>query len=653
MLREQVGFLKQKRKQKQHANAPGARARDRPGGNALVLGALGVVFGDIGTSPIYALREAALTSHSNASAEIMGLLSMILWAVVIVVVLKYACFVMRADNEGEGGIVALTALVRAGFLRAGRSAPRALLLAGLAGAAMFYGDSMITPAISVLSAVEGLHEINPAFGAAVLPLSTGILVALFLFQRSGSAVVGRTFGPVMALWFLSLAAVGIYRIVLYPQILAAASPVWAARLALAHPGLAFGVLAAVILALTGAEALYADIGHFGKRAIRVAFFVVVLPAILLGYFGQAATILSEPGSGSQPFFHSVPHWALIPAVGIAMLATVIASQAVISGAFSMTSQAIELGFLPRMRTIETSHARHGQVYVPAVNLGLCVAVVFLVLFFRSSGKLTAAYGLAVGLTMLTTSLQMLAVCRKVWGWSRVATALVCVPLLLVDVLLVSANLPKIPSGGWFPVAAGALLLVVMTTWNRGRELAARHASHGESLDAFLRTVRTGRHGEVVPARVPGTAVYPGSAPGMTPEALASNVQHNHVLHRTVIVFANVSESAPQANEETRVDVRDLGAGCYEVVARHGFVERPNLPRLLAAVGGKLGEWRFDPADTTFFLPRDEELRPHASRDISAWRERLFAFMSFHSASSAEYYGLQAEHVVELGVQVAL
>lgn len=653
MLRERIGLLRQKKQQ----HAQGGGKRDRGGQAALVLGALGVVFGDIGTSPIYALREAALTAHSNAEMEIMGLLSMILWAVLIVVVLKYACFVMRADNEGEGGIVALTALVRAGFARAGQGAPRALLLAGLAGAAMFYGDSMITPAISVLSAVEGLHEINPSFGAAVLPVSVAILVALFLFQRRGSAVVGRTFGPVMALWFLSLAAVGIYRIVLYPHILAAASPAWAVRLALARPGLAFAVLAAVILALTGAEALYADIGHFGKRAIRIAFFAVVLPAIVLGYFGQAATILSDPGSASQPFFHSVPHWALIPAVGIAMLATIIASQAVISGAFSMTSQAIELGFLPRMRTIETSHARRGQVYVPAVNLGLCVAVVFLVLFFRSSGKLTSAYGLAVGLTMLTTSLQMLAVCRKVWGWSRLATALVCVPFLLVDLLLVAANLPKIPTGGWFPVTAGALLLVVMTTWNRGRELAARHASHGESLDAFLSRACAGRdaeHGaQTAHARVPGTAVYPGSAPGMTPATLASNVEHNHVLHRTVIVFANVSESAPQADEETRIDVRDLGDGCYEVVAHHGFVERPNLPHLLESLGGRLGDWRFDPAQTTFFLPRDEELHPQANRHISSWRQRLFAFMSFHSASSAEYYGLRAEHVVELGVQVAL
>jgi KUP system potassium uptake protein len=637
----------------------GAKPAAKSPRNSLALGALGglgVVFGDIGTSPIYALREAVLTAHTRAEPVVMGVLSMILWAVAIVVVLKYACFVMRADNEGEGGIVALTALVRAGFARAGQRAPRALLLAGLVGAAMFYGDSMITPAISVLSAVEGLHEIDPHFDAAVLPVSIAILVALFLFQRRGTDVVGRTFGPVMALWFLSLAAVGVYRIALYPRVLAAVSPGWALQLAFAHPALAFVVLAAVILALTGAEALYADIGHFGTRAIRVAFYAVVLPAIVLGYFGQAATILSDPQGADQPFFRSVPHWALVPAVGIAMLATVIASQAVISGAFSMTSQAIELGFLPRMRTIETSRARRGQVYVPAVNIALLVAVLFLVLFFRSSAKLTSAYGLAVALTMLTTSLQMLAVCRKVWGWPRVVTALVCVPLLLIDTLLLAANLPKIPTGGWFPVLIGVLLCVTMTTWNRGRELAARHAEQSESLDAFLHAVCNGphdEHGEVAPARVPGTAVYPGNLPGRVPAALSSNVRHNHVLHATTIVFANVSESAPQADEKTRIEVRDLGGGCFEVIAHHGFVERPNLPNLLATLGTRLGDWRFDPARTTFYLPRDEVLHGHAVRGMSAWRARLFAFMSLHASSSAEYYGLQAEHVVELGVQVAL
>ncbi|MCX5541352.1 KUP/HAK/KT family potassium transporter [Paraburkholderia sp. CNPSo 3076] len=636
-----------------HENSPKEQARkqdDDSGQRALVLGALGVVFGDIGTSPIYALREAVQTADSTAQPVVMGVLSMILWAVLIVVVLKYACFVMRADNEGEGGIVALTALVRAGFAKAGRPAPRLLVLAGLVGAAMFYGDSMITPAISVLSAVEGLKEINPAFDSAVLPVSLAILVALFLFQPRGTAVVGRTFGPVMALWFLSLGAVGVYHIVLNPAILAATSPVWAVRLALAHPGLSFGVLAGVILALTGAEALYADIGHFGTRSIRIAFFCVVLPAIVVGYFGQAATVLFEPRGASQPFFRSVPHWALIPAVGIAMLATIIASQAVISGAFSMTSQAIELGFLPRMRTIETSSTRRGQVYVPAVNAGLLVAVVFLVLFFRNSERLTSAYGLAVAMTMVTTSMQMLSVCREVWGWPRVATWLACVPLLVVDGMLLAANLPKIPTGGWFPVSVGALLFITMSTWNRGRELEARHAARGESVDAFLRGICTA---DPKPLRVPGTAVYPGNAPGMTPAALASNVRHNHVRHRTVIVFANVSESAPQADDETRIEARDLGAGCWEIVAHHGFVERPNLPRLLASLQGRLGDWRFDPQQTTFYLPRDEVLREQAQQDVSRWRARLFAFMSYHCTSSAEYYGLAPAHVVELGVQVAL
>lgn len=650
MLRDPVDLQPNPRRT-QHEKAGG---KDRAACGALVLGALGVVFGDIGTSPIYALRQAMIVTRSTAEPIVMGVLSMILWAVLIVVVLKYACFVMRADNEGEGGIVALTALVRSGFEQAGRGAPRALVIAGLIGAAMFYGDSMITPAISVLSAVEGLSVVNQGFQPAVLPLAVAILVALFWFQRRGSAAVGRTFGPVMAVWFVSLGAVGVGHIVEHPQILRAVSPLWALRLAREQPGLAFGVLAAVILALTGAEALYADIGHFGRRAIRLATFAIVLPAILLGYFGQAATILYEPGAASQPFFRSVPHWALIPAVGIALLATIIASQAVISGAFSMTSQAVELGFLPRVRTIETSKSHHGQVYVPAVNAGLLAAVLFLVLFFGSSERLTDAYGLAVACTMVTTSVLMFAVCRKVWRWSKAATVCVCAPFLAVDCLLLAANLPKIPTGGWFPVSVGALLFAIMATWRRGRDLAAHHASNGEPLDAYLRTIRERRE---VSARVPGTAVYPGSLPGMTPAALMSNVEHNHVLHRTVIVFSNVAESAPRADDETRIETRDLGDGCYEVVAHHGFTERPNLPDLLGSlgdrIGDRIGDWHFDPAQTTFYLPRDEVVRSRAGHGFGGWRQRLFAFMSYHSATSAEYYGLPAERVVELGVQVAL
>jgi KUP system potassium uptake protein len=642
MLRERSGLVTQR---------PRASGNEtRQASSALVLGSLGVVFGDIGTSPIYALRQAVVLTRSTAEPVVMGVLSMVLWAVLIVVALKYASFVMRADNEGEGGIVALTALARSGFESAGQSVPRALLVAGLIGAAMFYGDSMVTPAISVLSAVEGVSEIDPAFRPAVVPLAVAILVALFWFQQRGSAVVGRTFGPVMAVWFLGLAATGVGHIVEHPQILRAVSPLWALRLARDEPALAFGVLAAVILALTGAEALYADIGHFGKRAIRVATFAVVLPAILLGYFGQAATILYVPGAASQPFFRSVPHWALIPAVGLAMLATIIASQAVISGAFSMTSQAVELGFLPRVRIIETSRTRRGQVYVPAVNGGLLVAVVFLVLFFGSSERLTDAYGLAVACTMVTTSVLMFAVCRKVWQWSMAATVCVCTPFLVLDSLLLAANVPKIPTGGWFPVSAGALLFVTMATWRRGRDLAAHHVSRGESLESFLRALQRRQD---APARVPGTAVYPGSLPGMTPAALASNVEHNHVLHRTVIVFANVPESAPRADESTRIETRNLGGGCYEVIAHHGFTEHPNLPELLTSLAGRLGGWQFEPEATTFYLPRDEVVHSHAEHRFSGWRQRLFAFMSYHSATSAEYYGLPAARVVELGVQVAL
>ncbi len=405
---------------KQRIDRPHASATPNDSGRgAVVLGALGVVFGDIGTSPIYALRQAVVDTGPVDVQLVMGVLSMIVWAIVIVVMFKYALYVMRADNEGEGGIIALTALVRSGYERDNRQVPRTLLLAGLFGAAMFYGDSMITPAVSVLSAVEGLTEISPVFRPWVVPATAAILIALFAFQRSGSKVVGRMFGPVMAVWFASLTAVGLYRIAQHPQVLKALSPWWAVSLAVAHPATTFTILGAVILALTGAEALYADIGQFGRRAIRVALVTIVFPSIITGYFGQAATLLFDPGSYQQPFFRALPSWALIPGVVIAILATIIASQAVISGAFSMTSQSIELGFLPRVRVIETSKEQRGQVYSPAVNAILFMSVLFLVLVFRSSARLTSAYGIAVGLTMLITTIQMVSVSRNVWGLVRV------------------------------------------------------------------------------------------------------------------------------------------------------------------------------------------------------------------------------------------
>ncbi|MDR5883567.1 KUP/HAK/KT family potassium transporter [Caballeronia sp. LZ032] len=616
----------------------------------LMRGALGVVFGDIGTSPIYALRQGVSEAGTVDAAIVMGILSMIVWAVVIVVMGKYVCYVMRADNEGEGGIVALTALARSDYEQQGRRVPHLLLMAGLFGAAMFYGDSMITPAVSVLSAVEGLAQVSAKFEPFIVPLAVAILIALFLFQRRGTSVVGKSFGPVMLVWFVYLAAVGVYRIAEHPDVLRALSPAYAASLVVAHAGLAFTILGAVILALTGAEALYADIGHFGRRAIRIAWLVVVFPAIIIGYFGQAATILHQPGAAKQPFFYAAPSWALIPTVSIALLATVIASHAVISGAFSMTSQAIELGFLPRLRVIETSASHRGQVYVPAVNALLYGAVMFLVLVFRSSDRLTSAYGIAVGLTMLITTVQMVSVSRNIWRWPWLAVALLSVPFIAIDALLVAANVHKIPQGGWFPVAIGAPLFVLMATWHRGLELAGHHASCAKPLADFLRDALQRAE---PPARVPGTAVYPGSTPDATPSALTSNVRHNRVLHQTTVIFANRSESAPRVDEHTRIEVRDLGAGCYEVISRHGFVERPNLPRLLASLNGHFGDWRFDPKHTAYFLPRDEAAPGCSHGQMRRWRERLFGSMSFHSASSAEYCGLRSEDVVELGVQVAL
>lgn len=619
--------------------------------STLIVGSLGIVFGDIGTSPIYALRQGVMDAGTSSVQVVMGALSMILWAIVIVVMLKYVCYVMRADNEGEGGIIALSALVKTGFRNPDQPLPRILLLVGLFGAAMFYGDSMLTPAVSVLSAVEGLQQIDPKLEPFIVPLAALVLVALFLFQRRGTGIVGSWFGPVMSVWFLFLAATGVYRVAQHPQILDALSPIWALRLVSHAPRTAFTILGAVILALTGAEALYADIGHFGTRPIRMAWFCVVFPSIVLGYFGQGATILFQPGSSQQPFFYAVPSWALIPGVIIALLATIIASQAVISGAFSMTSQAIELGFLPRLRVIETSHEQRGRVYVPAVNAMLFAAVLFLVLTFRSSARLTSAYGIAVALTMLTTTLQMVGLSRHVWKWPIAAVAAVTIPLLAVDGLLVAANVPKIVEGAWFPISAGIVLFILMTTWYRGRELAGRSANEMEPLADFLSRVLA----EPQPlARVSGTAVYPGSVPGATPSALHHNVRHNRVLHETSIVFANLSESAPRADDDTRIDICDLGHGCYQVSARHGFVERPNLPTLLASLDGRLGGWRYEASRTTYFLPRDEIVAAHhAGVAMGRWRQALFSQMSFHSASSAEYYGLKPESVIEMGAQVVI
>ncbi|MCP3707276.1 potassium transporter Kup [Paraburkholderia sp. CNPSo 3274] len=615
---------------------------------ALILGAIGVVFGDIGTSPLYTLRECLKAAGGISQTNVFGIVSLILWSIIIVVTLKYVSFVMRADNDGEGGILALTAL-------AARVAPvrlrTVLLTLGVFGAAMFYGDSMITPSISVISAVEGVELVDPHLATWVVPISLVILTGLFKLQKHGTATVGKVFGPVMIVWFLTLAVLGVSHIARNPGILRGALPSYALSFVAHAPGTAFVVLGSVFLALTGGEALYADMGHFGKTPIRLAWLLLVLPSLILNYFGQAALVLSTPSALTQPFFSQAPGWALLPLVLLATAATIIASQAVISGAFSMTKQAVQLGLLPRIPVIHTSTHEVGQVYVPFINISLYAAVVFLVVFFRSSDNLAAAYGIAVASTMLLTTLLMYFITHCLWNWKPVATLAVIGPLAVVDAIFVASNAGKILDGGWFPLLAGGVLFTIMTTWHRGREMVVeRVKSDNLPLPAFIHSLCDGSH---PPPRVGGTAVFPGGVPGMTPSAFMHNLKHNGVMHETNIFLAGTTENVPHVPESDKVSVSDLGHGCYAVAARHGFMEMPNVPALLLLVQKQIPTWQYEPAATSFFLARDTILATAQSKGMSLWREKLFAFMARNAAQAAEYYSLPANRVVEMGGQINL
>ncbi|SAK60792.1 potassium uptake protein [Caballeronia ptereochthonis] len=615
---------------------------------ALALGAIGVVFGDIGTSPLYTLRECLKAAGGVSPTNVYGIVSLILWSIIVVVTLKYVCFVMRADNDGEGGILALTAL-------ASEVAPvrlrRVLLTLGVFGAAMFYGDSMITPAISVISAVEGVTLIDPHLSEWIVPIALVILTGLFDLQKRGTGAVGKLFGPVMLLWFVALAVIGVTNIVGRPGILLAVSPTYAFVFATHAPATAFIVLGSVFLALTGGEALYADMGHFGKTPIRVSWLVLVFPALVLNYFGQAALVLSKPSVISQPFFESVPSWALIPLVVLSAFATIIASQAVISGAFSMTKQAVQLGLLPRIPVVHTSSDEIGQVYVPFINLTPYVAVVFLVLFFRSSDNLAAAYGIAVASTMLLTTLLMYFITHCLWRWKPVATFAVIVPMALVDLLFVSSNANKVMDGGWFPLLAGAALFTIMTTWHKGREMVVQQIRDDSlELAPLIQSLTTGEHPVM---RTQGTAVFPGGVADMTPSAFLHNLKHNGVMHQINIFMAGSTDNTPHVSDDDKVALKDLGNGCYSVAVRHGFMEIPNIPDVLRLLERRIPGWHYDPADVSFFLGRDTIVATGKSHVMSLWRERLFAFLARNAAQAAEYFSLPPNRVVEMGGQVNL
>jgi KUP system potassium uptake protein len=613
----------------------------------LALSALGVVYGDIGTSPLYALRESLgeLYEIPVAPDNILGILSLIFWSLILVISVKYVLFVMRADHQGEGGILALTALV---MPHAGESPTRrrALLALGLFGTALLYGDGMITPAISVLSAIEGLEVATPVLTPYVVPLAMMILVLLFVVQHRGTGTIGKWFGPMVLLWFVTLAGLGISHIVKHPSVLAAMNPWHGLSFLGQYSGRGFLVLGSVFLVVTGGEALYADMGHFGRWPIQWAWFVLVLPALLLNYFGQGALLMDTPGAVDQPLYRMAPAWALYPLVALATAATVIASQALISGAFSLTLQAVQLGYLPRMQIAHTSAQTSGQVYVPAINWILMMACLGLVVSFRSSSALAAAYGVAVTLTMVLTTLLLYVAVRHRWQWSIGWAVFLCGSFLVIDCAFLVANGFKIPHGGWFPLVIGALGFILMTTWKRGRDLLADKLRTTDlPMDTFWRWLD-----EHPLTRVPGTAVYLHSRTGSIPFALIANVKYNHVLHERVAIATVISENIPRVRSAERLQLIPFGAGCSRLSIHVGYMEASNVPSILAsAITDTL---HFDSNDTTYFLGRETLIvRPRSQ--LPMWQARLFAVMSRNARNAAMFFRLPPDRVVEVGVQIEL
>ncbi len=613
----------------------------------LIVCALGVVFGDIGTSPLYALRECFHGSHGLTPTvpHVLGVLSLVIWTLILIVCLKYVTFVLRADNHGEGGILALFALTRAD--EAGQGKRRTILvMTALLGASLLYGDGMITPCITVLGAVEGLNVATPFFEPWIVPLSLGILIAIFAFQHKGTGKVGGVFGPVMLAWFAVLALLGLRGIVMAPEVLAALSPVYGIDFLLHSGKIGFIVMGAVFLTVTGAEALYADLGHFGPRPIRQGWFFIVFPALILNYFGQGALILKQPEALANPFYMLAPGWALYPLVILATVASVIASQALISGAFSLTMQAIQMGYLPRMEIRHTSSEQRGQVYLPIINGFLLTCCLALVLGFRSSSNLASAYGVAVTLTMISTTILFFIVARKRWGWNVLGAGTLCAGLLTVEVLFFAANALKIWRGGWLPLVAAAGFLAVMTTWRTGRHLLSRHMKERLlPLESFLDDLSLGHA-----VRVPGTAVYLSGNLLGTPLALLHNFKLNRSVHERVILLTILAVDEPYVNPAGRVQIEALTNGFHRVAARYGFMEK-------AAIGEILSRCRdlgleLHPNACTFVLSR-ETLVATSAKGMALWRKRLFALMSRNAQSATAFFGLPANRVVEMGMQIEI
>ncbi|MBM3367282.1 MAG: potassium transporter Kup [Betaproteobacteria bacterium] len=616
---------------------------------ALTLLALGVVYGDIGTSPLYAVKETFALGHGIAlnAANVLGGLSAIFWALVIVVSLKYVVLVMRADNRGEGGTMALIALASAA-VRERPAARRFLVTVGLFGAALFLGEAVLTPAISVVSAVEGLEIGTAAFKPWVLPIAAGVIAGLFLFQRQGTAAIGMLFGPVCLAWFVALGAIGIWNIAQNPMVFAALDPRHALQFVTGHGFASFMVLGAVLLAFTGAEALYADMGHFGRWPIRVAWFGVVLPGLVLNYFGQGALLIANPEAVKNPFFLAAPGWALNPMVALATAATVIASQATISGAYSLARQAIQLGFLPRMTIIQTSARRFGQIYIPAVNWGLLVLVLAAVFGFGSSTRLASAYGIAVTGTMTITTVLTFFVIRYHWRLPLPLCVFASGFFFVIDIAFFSSALLKTFEGGWFPLVLGIAMFVAMTTWRSGRRiLFQRLAASSVPLAPFLKSLFL-----EPPQRVPGTAVFLTATPDATPNALLHNLNHNKVVHEQVVFLTVETLDQPWVPFDEWVRVTRLGHGCLQVTVRFGFMNQPDVPKALEIAGG-LGLLDYEPMATSYFLSRETVVPVRGDTGMALWRERLFAALSKNAGNAADYFKLPANRVIELGTRVEI
>ncbi len=627
----------------------GAAAPAHARRSALTLGALGIVFGDIGTSPLYALKECFHASHGIpiTHANVLGILSLIFWSLTIVVSLKYIAFIMRADNNGEGGIMALLALtLRSEHRSSGRR--WVLISIGIFGASLFFGDGIITPAISVLSAVEGLNIAAPALGPYVVPLTIGILIGLFILQQQGTGSMGRLFGPIMLVWFSSIALLGALHVHEHPEVLLLINPLYGIEFIVAHGLIAFVVLGAVVLTVTGGEALYADMGHFGRGPIRSAWFYVVLPALLLNYCGQGAVLLSDPDAVSNPFFRLAPDWLLYPLVGLATLAAVIASQAVISGVFSIARQAVQLGYLPRIEIRHTSFQEIGQIYIPSINWVLLGVIIVLVLMFRSSSNLASAYGIAVTLTMICDTVLAVVVAYKLWHWHRGLLVLLALPLLTVDLAFFISTSFKIMQGGWFPLLAGVLVYTVMSTWKRGRKILFEHLSKETMpLNLFINGIGGGAVHEV-----PGTAVFMTSNHDHVPHALLHNLKHNKILHERNVMLTVVTLDIPFVAESSRVQVERISHNFWVMTGYYGFKEEAQIPALLALCATQTQGLEFNMMDTSFFVSR-ERIVSGMHLGMPVWREKLFVAMFRNAASATDFFHVPTNRVVELGAQVMM